>query len=302
MELMRRGGIGVFLNVLGAEATHKLQQTAVEETRLHIPVLFGFDVIHGYRTTFPVPLAEASSWDPMTAERTARVAASEAAAAGVHWTFAPMVDIARDPRWGRVVEGAGEDPYLGAAFAAARVRGFQGKGMSDVSAIAATAKHFAGYGAAEGGRDYNTAELSPRTFREVYLPPFHAAACAGAQTFMAGFNDIAGIPDHANRELLTSILRGEWAFNGIVVSDWTGIGELLEHGVGADTASVAASALNAGVDIDMVSQVYLHGLPALVRTGQLPRATLDEAVRRVLRLKYRLGLFRDPYRAASPSR
>src|SRR5256885_12263199 len=228
MDQLRHGAIGSFLNVVGADTTKALQRIAVEQSRLHIPLIFGLDVIHGMRTIFPVPLAEAASWDPQGAERAARIAAAEAAAMGIDWTFAPMVDIARDPRWGRVVEGAGEDPYLGTAFAASRVRGFQGPNLRDRSAIAATAKHFAGYGAAEGGRDYNTAELSERTLREVYLPPFHAAACAGALTFMAGFNDIAGVPSHANRWLATSVLRGEWNFGGLVVSDWTGIGELFQ--------------------------------------------------------------------------
>jgi beta-glucosidase len=301
-DLIRQGRIGSFLNVAGADTTRRLQRIAVEQSRLHIPLLFSLDVIHGFRTIYPVPLGEAASWDPAIAEQTARMAAVEAAAAGLHWTFAPMVDIARDPRWGRVVEGAGEDPYLGNAFAAARVHGFQGTSLRDRSAIAATAKHFAGYGAAEGGRDYNTAELSERTLREVYLPPFHAASCAGAATFMAGFNDIAGVPDHANRRLMTDVLRGEWGFDGLVVSDWTGIAELVNHGVGADRGAVGAAALDAGVDVDMVSEIYLNALPGLVRNGTVSMATLDEAVRRTLRLKYRLGLFTDPYRAIDPAR
>ncbi|MDQ6634390.1 MAG: beta-glucosidase BglX [Gemmatimonadota bacterium] len=301
-DLIRQGRIGSFLNVAGADTTRRLQRVAVEQSRLRIPLLFSLDVIHGFRTIYPVPLGEAASWDPAMAERTARMAAVEAAAAGLHWTFAPMVDIARDPRWGRVVEGAGEDPYLGNAFAAARVHGFQGWNLRDRSAIAATAKHFAGYGAAEGGRDYNTAELSERTLREVYLPPFHAASCAGAMTFMAGFNDIAGVPDHASPHLLTDILRREWGFDGLVVSDWTGIAELVNHGVGADQAAVGKVALDAGVDVDMVSEIYVKALPALVRDGTVSMATLDEAVRRMLRLKYRLGLFADPYRAIDPAR
>jgi beta-glucosidase len=301
-DLIRQGRIGSFLNVAGADTTRRLQRIAVEQSRLHIPLLFSLDVIHGFRTIYPVPLGEAASWDPAMAERTARMAAVEAAAAGLHWTFAPMVDIARDPRWGRVVEGAGEDPYLGNAFAASRVRGFQGSNLRDRTAVAATVKHFAGYGAAEGGRDYNTAELSERTLREVYLPPFRAGACAGAATFMAGFNDIAGVPDHANPRLLTDILRREWGFDGLVVSDWTGVAELVNHGVGADNAAVGKAALDAGVDVDMVSEIYVKSLPALVRSGAVSMATLDEAVRRMLRLKYRLGLFTDPYRAIDPAR
>ena len=295
MEQLRRGAIGSFLNVVGADTTRALQRIAVEESRLHIPLVFALDVIHGFRTIFPVPLAEAASWDPLTADRAARIAAAEAAASGIDWTFAPMVDIARDPRWGRIVEGAGEDPYLGGAFAAARVRGFQGSGLGSRDAIAATAKHFAAYGAAEGGRDYNVAEVSERTLRDAYLPPFHAAVCADAATLMASFNEISGVPSHANRHLLTDILRNEWRFDGLVVSDWTGIGELLNHRVAADSAQAAEVALHAGVDIDMVSEIYLHALPASVVNRRTPPAEIDEAVRRVLRLKYRLGLFSDPY-------
>jgi beta-glucosidase len=294
-ELLRHGGIGSFLNVIGADTTRALQRVAVEESRLHIPVLFGLDVIHGMRTIFPVPLGEAASWDPSIAERGARIAATEAAAQGIAWTFAPMVDIARDPRWGRIVEGSGEDPYLGAAFAVARVRGFQGSDLRAHDAIAATAKHFAAYGAAEGGRDYNIAEVPERTLRDVYLPPFQAAACAGAATFMASFNEIDGVPSHANRHLLTDILRGEWHYDGMVVSDWTGIGELLNHGIAADSEQAGAVALHAGVDMDMVSQIFLHALPSAVTAQRVPMSEVDEAVRRVLRLKYRLGLFSDPY-------
>lgn len=301
-EQIRRGEIGSFLNVVGADTTRKIQRIAVEESRAHIPLLFALDVIHGYRTTFPVPLGEAASWNPAAAERSARVAATEAAANGLHWTFAPMVDIARDPRWGRIVEGAGEDPYLGSAFAAARVRGFQGNSLRSLDAIAATAKHFAGYGAAEGGRDYNVADVPERTMREVYLPPFHAAVCAGVATVMASFNEVAGIPAHANRHLTSEILRGEWGFDGVVVSDWTGVAELLQHGVGSDRATVGKLALEAGVDMDMVSEIYRSDLPALVRSGRLSQAVVDEATRRVLRLKYRLGLFDNPYRSADTAR
>lgn len=295
LDLLRHGGIGSFFNVIGADTTRALQRIAVEESRLHIPLIFGLDVIHGMRTIFPVPLGEAASWDPAVAERDARIAATEAAAQGIMWTFAPMVDIARDPRWGRIVEGAGEDPYLGAAFAAARVRGFQGSDLRSKDAIGATAKHFAAYGAAEGGRDYNIAEVPERTLRDVYLPPFHAAMCAGAATFMASFNEIAGVPSHANHHLLTDILRNEWHFNGMVVSDWTGIGELLNHGVAADSEQAGVLALHAGVDMDMVSQIFSHTLASASSSGRISQAELDEAVRRVLRTKYRLGLFSDPY-------
>ena len=301
MQQLRAGGIGSFLNVVGADTTRALQKIAMEETRLHIPLLFGLDVIHGFRTIFPVPLGEAASFDPSSAERAARVAASEAAASGIDWTFAPMVDIARDPRWGRIVEGSGEDPYLGAQFAAARVRGFQGSDLRARDAIAATAKHFAAYGAAEGGRDYNVAEVSERTLRDVYLPPFHAAACAGVATFMASFNEIAGVPSHANRHLLTDILRGEWKYDGMVVSDWTGIWELMNHGVAADSIQAGELGVHAGVDMDMVSEIYVRKLAAVAGKG-LSMADLNEAVRRVLRVKYRLGLFSDPYRRSDAAR
>ena len=299
VEQIRRGDIGSFLNIIGRDEVTRLQRIAMEESRARIPLLFALDVIHGFRTIFPVPLAEASSWNPAAAERSARVAAAEAAAQGISWTFAPMVDIARDPRWGRIVEGSGEDTYLGSVMAAARVRGFQGTSLRDPGTIAATVKHFAAYGAAEGGRDYNIADVPERTLRDVYLPPFQAAVCAGAQTLMASFNEIDGVPAHANRKLMTDILRGEWRFDGVVVSDWTGIGELLNHGVGGDSASVGTLALKAGVDIDMVSEIYRKKLPELVRAGTVPQSVLDEAVRRTLRLKYRLGLFQNPYRVAT---
>ena len=301
---IRAGEVGSFLNVVGADTTRKLQRIAVEESRLRIPLLFAYDVIHGYRTTFPVPLGEAASWDPDALELSARVAATEAAAAGVHWTFAPMVDIARDARWGRIVEGAGEDPFLGSAIAVARVRGFQGSTPAELTApntIAATAKHFAAYGAAEGGRDYDIADISERTLREVYLPPFHASVCAGVQSVMSSFNEIGGVPAHASPLLTDSILRGEWDFDGVVVSDWTGVLELLNHGVAADRAAAGELALEAGVDVDMVSEIHRELAP-LVRSGRIPQSVVDEATRRVLRLKYRLGLFEDPYRYSDVAR
>ena len=299
---IRAGKVGSFLGVYGAGYTGRMQHVAVEESRLGIPLLFAHDVIHGFRTIFPVPLAEAASFDPAAVERAARVSAAEAAAHGLHWTFAPMVDIARDPRWGRIVEGAGEDPYLGAAMAAARVRGFQGTDLADTLKILATAKHFVAYGAAEGGRDYNTADVSERTLREVYLPPFHAAVRAGAGSVMAAFNDLDGVPMHANRRLIDGLLRGEWGWDGVLVSDYTGVMELIHHGVAADSAQAALLALNAGVDIDMVSGIYLHEIPRLLREHRLSEAMVDSAVRRVLRAKYRLGLFQDPYRYSSPAR
>ena len=299
LALVRAGRVGGFLGVVGAVATHEAQRVAVEESRLKIPLLLGFDVIHGYRTIFPIPLAEASSWDTAAARATAQAAAVEAAAAGVNWTYAPMVDIARDPRWGRIAEGSGEDPELGSAFAAARVRGFQGPGDPiGRTNVLATAKHFAAYGAAEGGRDYNTADVSERTLREVYFPPFHAAVASGVGSLMSSFNEIGGVPSTANHWLLTSVLRGEWGFSGVVVSDWTSVKELQAHGVAGSPAAAGALALQAGVDMDMQSNIYADDLSTMVRAGAIPEATVDEAVRRVLRAKARLGLFDHPYRAA----
>jgi beta-glucosidase len=299
-EMVRRGEVGSFLNFTGPDVA-RLQKIAVEESRTHIPLLFGHDVIHGFRTIFPVPLGAASSWDPSAVERSARIAATEAAAEGINWTFAPMVDIARDPRWGRIVEGAGEDPYLGAVMAEAQVRGFQGNTLRDPTTIAATAKHFAVYGAAEGGRDYNIADVPERTVRDVYLPPFHAAVCAGTATLMAAFNEVNGVPMHANKHLLADVLRNEWKFDGMVVSDWNGIGELLNHGVGGDSVSVGRLGLDAGVDMDMMSNIYHDHLASMVRSGVVTQRMLDNAVRNVLRLKYRLGLFDKPYRFATPA-
>ncbi len=267
-KLIREGKIGSFLNALGAEFTKDLQKVAVEESRLKIPLLFGYDVIHGFKTTFPVPLAEASSWDPELVERSSRYAAQEAASVGVHWTFAPMVDIARDPRWGRIVEGSGEDPYLGSVMAAARVKGFQGDLNSNKN-ILACAKHFAAYGAAEGGRDYNTVDISERTLREIYLPPFKSALDAGAETFMCSFNEIAGIPSSDNKKLLTGILRDEWGFNGFVVSDWNSIGELINHRVARDLKEAAELGITAGVDMDMEARSYINNLADLVREGKV---------------------------------
>src|SRR5436309_3458117 len=302
LALVRSGLVGSFLNLTGAAATRDAQRIAVTASRLRIPLIFGHDVIHGYRSICPIPLGEAASWDPDAAEAAARVAAREAAAAGVHWTFAPMVDIARDPRWGRIAEGSGEDPYLGSAMAAARVRGFQGADPRAPDAVLATVKHFAAYGGAEGGRDYNTVDLSERTLREVYLPPYRAALEAGAATVMTSFNEIGGIPSTASRWLMTTLLRREWGFRGFVVSDWTAVAELLNHGVAGTRADAGKLALEAGVDMDMVSRIYVDDLPALVRDGRIPMAVVNEAVRRVLRAKAALGLFDDPYHGATPER
>jgi beta-glucosidase len=295
MDLVRKGLLGSTLNVRGARRVNELQRAAVEESRLKIPLIFGFDVIHGYRTIFPVPLGEASSWDPAAVERAAAVAASEAAAAGVRWTFAPMVDIARDPRWGRIVEGAGEDPYLGSAMARARVRGFQGRDYGAPDKVVACAKHWVAYGAAEAGRDYNTTDVSETRLREVYFPPFKAAVEAGVGTFMSAFNDLNGVPTSANPFTLTRVLRGEWKFDGFVVSDYTSVQELINHGFAADEAEAARAALGAGVDMEMVSRLYNRHAPRLVKEGKLSVATIDEAVRRILRIKFRLGLFEKPY-------
>jgi len=295
LELIRKGLLGSTLNVRGAARTNELQRIAMNESRLKIPILFGFDVIHGYRTIFPVPLGEASSFDSAVAERSAAVAADESASAGVRWTFAPMVDIARDARWGRVVEGAGEDPYLGAAIAWARVRGFQGTDYSAANRIVACAKHWVGYGAAEGGRDYNYTEISDWSLHEVYFPPFKAAKDAGVGTFMSAFNDLNGVPASGNPYTLTKVLRGEWKFDGFVVSDYNSVLELINHGLAADEAGAARAGLNAGVDMEMVSRVYNKYGEQLLKDGTLSQATIDEAVRRVLRIKFRLGLFDRPY-------
>lgn len=294
--------VGSILDTYGAEQTLQLQRAAVESSRLHIPLLFAFDVLHGFRTAFPVPLAEAAAWDPDLTQRTARAAAVEATAAGVHWTFAPMLDITRDPRWGRVVEGAGEDPFLASALAVARVRGTHGDGPPETSFMLATAKHFVAYGAAEGGRDYNSADLSQRSLKEVYLPPFQAAVEAGVDAVMPGFEELAGTPMHSNAALLRGLLRGRWGFSGIIVSDWMGVAELVAHGVAASPADAARQALHAGIDIDMASQSFNRYLPDLVRSGQVQSSSVDDAVRNVLRAKQRLGLFEHPYRYSDPDR
>lgn len=292
---------GVF-NGNGSQMALRMQSAVMKRSRLKIPLVFAADVIHGFRTIFPIPVGEVASFEPELARRTARIAAFEAAGAGIDWTFAPMVDIARDQRWGRAMEGAGEDVLMGELFAAARVRGFQGKGLADNDAMMACAKHFAAYGAAEGGLDYNTVDISERTLREVYLPPFEAAFRAGAMSTMASFNEISGIPATENHWLLTELLRDEWHFEGIVVSDYTGDEELIKHGVAADGRDAARLAFLAGVDMSMQSDLYYLHLPALVRDGEISEVQVDRSVRRVLAVKALLGLFDDPFRRISPKR
>jgi beta-glucosidase len=294
-DLVRRGLVGSLLNVTTASETNAYQREVVEGSRLHIPVIFALDVIHGFRTIFPTPLGISASWDTDLAEQTARRAAVEASRQGVRWTFSPMVDIARDARWGRITEGAGEDPYLGSLFARAYVRGYQGASLADPTSIAACAKHFVGYGAAEGGRDYNTTEISERTLRDVYLPPFRAAVDEGAATLMSAFNSLDGVPASASPFTLTQVLRKEWGFRGFVVSDWTSVREIMLHGIANDEVTAARKSFLAGVDMDMQSDVYQPNLPGLVRSGRVPIERLDDAVGRVLRLKYALGLFDRPY-------
>ena len=295
LDLIRKGLLGSTLNVRGAQRTNQVQRVAITESRLKIPVLFGFDVIHGYRTIFPIPLGEASSFDPSLAEGSAAVAAQEANNVGLRWTFAPMVDIARDPRWGRITEGAGEDPFLGAAFARARVRGFQGDDYGAPDKVLACAKHWVAYGAAEGGRDYNTTDVSENTLREIYFPPFKAAVDAGVGTLMSSFNAINGVPASANTFTLTKVLRDEWKFDGFVVSDYTAVKELINHGVAGNEEEAATASLNAGVDMEMVSRSFNQFGPKLLQEKKITHATIDEAVRRILRIKFRLGLFDRPY-------
>jgi beta-glucosidase len=295
LALVGQGKVGSLFNVLGATEVNVAQKLAVEKSRLKIPLLFGLDVIHGYRTIFPVPIAGAGSFDPDLIEQSERIAAKEASAAGIKWTFAPMVDISRDPRWGRMVEGAGEDPYLSAMVGSARVRGFQGKDLADPDSVLATTKHYVAYGAVEGGRDYNTVDISEELLREVYLPPFHAAVKAGSATIMSAFEDLNGVPATVNHHTLTDILRHEWGFQGFVVSDYGALDELLPHGVAQDEADAARLALTAGVEMDMADGVYAKQLGGLVQSGKVPMSVLDEAVRRVLRVKFEAGLFENPY-------
>jgi beta-glucosidase len=294
-DLISKGQVGSLFNVVGAKATNRFQHIAVEKSPLHIPLLFGYDVIHGDRTTFPVPLALASSFDPGLVEQVSHVAASEAAEDGIRWVFSPMVDIARDARWGRITEGAGEDTYLGSVMAAAYVRGYQGDDLSKPDSVAACVKHFAAYGAPNAGREYNTVDMSELTLRQVYLPPYHAAINAGCATVMSAFNPLNGVPATADPFTLTKILRDEWNFDGLVVSDFGAVRELIAHGVASTGAIAARKAISAGVDMDMMSDLYRTRLATLAKSGALPQSVIDEAVRRVLRVKFALGLFDHPY-------
>jgi len=298
---IKEGKIGSMLNVIGWKYTRQYQELAMQ-SRLKIPLLFGLDVIHGHKTTFPLPLAEAASWDLKAMEVSARIAAIEAAASGIHWTFAPMVDISRDPRWGRVMEGAGEDTYLGSKIAFARVKGFQGNKLGDLDAVMACAKHFAAYGAASGGRDYNSVDMSNRMLWETYLPPFRAAVDANVATFMNAFNDINGIPATANKYIQRDILKGKWNYQGFVVSDWGSIGEMVAHGYSKDNKEAAEKAILAGSDMDMESNAYRFNLAQLVAENKVPISVVDEAVKRILRKKFELGLFEDPFKFCSKER
>jgi len=294
-DMIQKGEIGALFNITTARESNAFQHVAVEKSRLRIPIVFGLDVIHGFRTEFPIPLALSSTWDPELVRRAARVAAREASATGIRWVFSPMVDIVRDARWGRMVEGSGEDPYLGAAMARAYVLGYQGDRLSAPDSVAACVKHFVGYGAAEGGRDYNSVEISEHTLREIYLPPFRAAVDAGVATLMTAFDSLNGIPTSANSFTIKQILRKEWGFRGLVDSDWTSVAELIPHGIANDPATAARKAFLAGVEMDMVSSFYHDNLANLVRSGQVPVSDLNEAVRDVLRFKYSLGLFDHPF-------
>lgn len=301
LEQIRKGRVGSMLNVKGAVDTRRFQEAAME-SRLRIPLLFGLDVIHGMRTVYPIPLAEAASFNLELMERTAAAAAKEASSEGIHWTFAPMVDVARDARWGRVMEGAGEDTWYGSRVAEARVRGFQGKSLADTTTILACAKHFAAYGACIGGRDYNTVDISRLTLHEVYLPPFRAALDAGVATFMNSFNEVDGIPATGNTYLLREILKGKWGFGGFVVSDWNSVGEMLNHGLVADLKGAAYHGVSAGCDMDMESRAYTSHLEDLVKEGAVDEAYIDDAVRRILLKKFELGLFDDPFRYCDEQR
>lgn len=299
---LKKGRVGSMLNVRGNENVRAIQELVVNESRLGIPLIFGLDVIHGHKTLTPIPLAEAASWDLKAIEHSARVGAIEASAVGINWTFAPMVDISRDARWGRVMEGAGEDPYLGARIGAARVRGFQGDDLSAPNTIAATAKHFAAYGFAEAGRDYNTADIGTSTLYNIVLPPFKAAVEAKVCAVMNSFNVINGVPSTANAFLQRDILKGEWGFDGFIVSDWGSGAEMIDHGFARDTTDVAILAANAGSDMDMESYAYIWHLRKAVEEGQVSMANIDDAVRRILRVKFELGLMEDPYRYCDPER
>lgn len=301
-ENIKSGRVGGMLNVLTAKGTREAQRMAVENSRLGIPLIFGYDVIHGYKTMFPVPLAQAASWDIEVARKGSQVAAREAAASGLHWTFSPMIDVSRDGRWGRIMEGAGEDPYLTSIMAKGWIEGYQGDDLSDLGTIAACAKHFAGYGFGEAGREYNTVDISSQTLYNVVFPPFKAAVDAGVATFMNAFNDLNGIPATGNAFLLRDILKGEWGYDGMVVSDWASIAELVTHGYVPDKKEAGLAALTAGSDMDMESRIYERELSVLAEEGRLDTVLLNDAVRRILRLKFKLGLFDDPYRYSDEER
>lgn len=301
LDEIKKGKVGSMLNVAGSEETRAFQKLAMQ-SRLKIPLLFGQDVIHGYRTTFPVNLGQAASWDLEMIEKSERIAATEAAAYGIHWTFAPMVDIARDPRWGRVMEGSGEDTYLGTKIGLARIKGFQGRGLGSLDAVMACAKHFAAYGAAVGGRDYNSVDMSLRQLNETYLPPFKAAAEAGVATFMNSFNDINGVPATANQYIQRKLLKGKWNYKGFVVSDWGSIGEMVPHGYAKDANEAAERAVQGGSDMDMESRVYMAELPKLVKEGKVNPKLIDDAAGRILTKKFEMGLFDDPYRFSNEKR
>ncbi len=301
-DLLSNGLLGAMLNITGAEHTRKVQEMHLKGNRHGIPLLFGLDALHGYETVFPIPIAEASSWDLEAISTSARITARESAAAGVHWTFAPMVDVSRDARWGRIMEGAGEDPYLNAQVAAARVKGFQGDDLSANTTIAACAKHFAGYGFVEAGRDYNTVDMSRQTLHNVVLPPFKACVDAGVSTFMGGYHELNGVPVTTHAYLLQEVLREDWGFEGFVVSDYNSVKEVASHGQAANLEAAAALSLKAGSDMDMGSLTYYYHLQELVASGQLDESVIDRAVARILRVKFELGLFEDPYRYCTPER
>src|SRR5689334_17038561 len=299
-QQIRKGRWGSFINAGLPADRAEAQRIAVKESRLGIPLLFGRDVVHGYRTVLPIPLGQAASWNPELIEKAAALAAKEANTEGIHWTFAPMLDITRDPRWGRVAETLGEDPFLTGQLGAAMIRGFQGSSAGAPGSVVACAKHFAGYGAAEAGRDYNSTFIPESQLREVYLPPFRAAVQAGVRTFMTSFNALNGVPATGNRFLLETILRKEWGFTGMVVSDYESVLEMVKHGTAANPAQAALQALSAGVDMEMVSTTYFDHLPNLIREGNVSISSIDAAVRRILRLKFELGLFDKPLPSATP--
>ena len=299
---LKSGLVGSMLNVTGTENVRKIQKVVVDSTRLGIPLIFGLDVVHGYNTSFPIPLAEAASWDLKAIENSARIAATEASAVGINWTFAPMVDISHDARWGRVMEGGGEDPYLGAKIGFVRVKGFQGTDLTANNTIIACAKHFAGYGFAEAGRDYNTVDVGTSTIYNIILPPFKAAVDANVRTVMNSFNTLNGIPSTGNSFLQREILKGKWGFDGFVISDWGSGKEMILHGYAADLKHVTKLAVNAGSDMDMESYAYVTHLKELVESGEVPVSVVDEAVTRILRVKFELGLFDDPYKYCDAKR